>query len=119
MRRNVEAVDEPDQHRRISGNRKQERAEVAERLRTKQVDLRDHQVGRHLGVTRREVAVPEERHLLDQRPARAQHAIEPPVLRRADARLWIEHAVGHVGKIELGHARVKERIDRVLHAQAG
>jgi hypothetical protein len=63
-------------HRVVGRDLARERLEVAEGVLTQLAVLREHQ--RRLLVARREVVVPEERHLLDQRALRADHPVEPP-----------------------------------------
>ena len=77
----VQAVVEPDQHGRVARDLLQQRLEVAEAVVAEQLDLLQHQHGvADFAVGRGEVVVPEEGHLLLERPLRVQHAVEPPEL---------------------------------------
>ena len=81
--------------------------------------MADHQICRDLADARCEVAVPEERHLLNQRPARTQHAIEPPVLGGCVAGFWIEerHRIGVVGENGVVAGWMEQRVDRAHRAE--
>ncbi len=102
-RAGVGAAVEPDQHRRVLGDLDQECLEVAERVVAQHLDLpadtarilarlRGHVArrfgrgrrARQLRVRRREVVVPEERHLLLERAVGVQHPEQPPLLRVGD-----------------------------------
>ena len=81
VRRVLLVVDagEPDQHRRVGGDRVQEVAEVPEREPPQHAVLREHQLLRADAVVRgREPVVPDEGHPLDERAVRAHHPVEPP-----------------------------------------
>jgi hypothetical protein len=98
----VQATIEPEQHRWILGDRDQQIAKAAERHRSKQLDLtlrarqfagleghharglRASRDARDLRVRSGEVVVPEERHLLFQRPSRVQHPEQPSLPRVLD-----------------------------------
>ena len=74
----LEAV-EVEQHRRVLGDARHEAGERAEPRAPEHVVLADHQPLRADGLVRgREPVVPDERHPLGQRPARAHHPVEPP-----------------------------------------
>jgi hypothetical protein len=114
MRLVVRAIVEPDQHRRIAGHRRQQRRKPPEPLLPEQIDLRDHLRRLHLLQRRREMAVPEQRHLFVQRVRRAQHPVEPPQLRRLPVLLGIvqQRGVGVVGEARVRSRRMEQRIDR-------
>ena len=79
MRLDVLAVVEIHEHRRILQDPDQQIAEVARRVRAEHLVLPEHHpVVAHLVLAGREVAVPEERELLLERPRRRQHAVRPP-----------------------------------------
>ena len=105
----VRAAVEPDEHRRVFGDVDQDVFEVGQRVVAQHFHLAAHAAGilrrlrRHVArafgrakragdfrVTRREVVVPEERHLLLQRPVRVQHPEQPPLAGIADVRLRSE-----------------------------
>ena len=70
---------EVDQHGRVFAHFEQERAELAERVLAQQLVLHHHRLRvLHLGDAGSEVVVPEEGHLLAQRVAAVEHAVEPP-----------------------------------------
>ena len=76
----VHAGVEERQHGRVPGDADQEIAEVPRPVPVEEVELQQHlAIVAHLVLIRREVAVPEERHLLFQRPVRRQHPVGPPV----------------------------------------
>ena len=81
VRRVLRVLDarEEDQHRRVVGDVEQEVAERAERAAAEELVLLQHQpLGPNLAVRGREPVVPDERHPLDERPARPHHPVEPP-----------------------------------------
>ena len=68
------------EHRGVLGHRDQEVAEVAGRVPLERVDLEQHlAVVADLALGRREVPVPEQGHLLFERPVGVEHALGPPV----------------------------------------
>jgi hypothetical protein len=70
---------EPEEHRRVARDREGELLERTEEVRAEELVLREHQLlGADAGVGGREPVVPDERHALDERTARAHHAVEPP-----------------------------------------
>ena len=72
---------EPEQHRRVARDLREERRERPERVGPEEVVLADHQPRRPDPVAGgREPVVPDERHPLSERPARAHHPVEPPEL---------------------------------------
>ena len=98
LRLRVRPAVEPDEHRRVLGDLDQDVAEVAERVVAQHLDLAAHAAGilgrfgghvarglggasdaRHLAVAGREVVVPEERHLLLERPLAVHHPEQPPL----------------------------------------
>ena len=115
----VHARIEVVEHRRIFGDRYRQVPEIAGRVALKHVDLQQHlPVVADLVLGRREVAVPEQRHLLFQRPAAIEHALGPPVPdpagfqpRRAQP---VEETVGH----RLHVAIDKLGLDPDAHARA-
>ena len=75
----VLAVVEVDEHSGISQDPDQQSAQVARGLRAKHLVLPEHHpVVANLVLTGREVAVPEERQLLLERPAGGEHPVRPP-----------------------------------------
>src|SRR5207245_2036255 len=76
----VHAGVEKREHRGIPGDPDQEVAEVSGPVPVEEVELPEHlPVVAHLVFVHGEVAVPEERHLLFERPARPEHPVGPPV----------------------------------------
>ncbi len=70
---------EPDEHGRVPADRLEQRAELAQGVRPQQHVLAEHQDRvLHLGEAGGEVVVPEQRHLLAQRVAALEHAVQPP-----------------------------------------
>ncbi len=70
---------QPEEHRRVRGDVQQQLPEVPERVAAEQRVLAEHQLLRADPVERGgEPVVPDERHALDERPARARHSVEPP-----------------------------------------
>ena len=68
-----------EEHRRVLGHARDEPRERAEPGAAEHVVLADHQALRADGLVRgREPVVPDERHPLGQRSARAHHPVEPP-----------------------------------------
>jgi hypothetical protein len=91
---------EKGQHRRILGHADEQIAEVAGRVPLEQLELPQHlAVVAHLVLARGEVAMPEQRHLLLERPASPQHPLGPPVpdpVRLQAARTQpVEELIGH------------------------
>jgi hypothetical protein len=75
----VLAVVEVDEHSGILQDPDQQSAEVARGVRAKHLVLPEHHpVVAHLVLAGREVAVPEERQLLFERPAGGEHLFRPP-----------------------------------------
>ncbi len=88
------------EHRRVLGHRDEEVAEVARRVPLERLDLDQHlAVVADLALGRREVPVPEEGHLLLERPVGVEHALGPPVADAAGLEQGraqpVEEAVGH------------------------
>ena len=76
----VHAGVEEGEHGRVLRDADHEIAEVAGAVAVEQVELQQHlAVVAHLLLAGGEVAVPEQRHLLFQRPVRVEHAVGPPV----------------------------------------
>ena len=74
----VLAVVQPVDHGRVARETEQQCAQIAQAVAAEQLDVADH--GRRvlaLGPAGREDVVPEERHLLFERPLRVDHAVEP------------------------------------------
>ena len=70
---------EPEEHRRVLRDGEQELLERAEPAAAEEAVLFQHQpLGADAGVRGREPVVPDERHPLDERPARPHHPVEPP-----------------------------------------
>ena len=70
---------EPEQHRRILRDCDQQLLERAEPAAAEEAVLLQHQpLGADARVRGREPVVPDERHPLDEWPARPDHAVEPP-----------------------------------------
>ena len=81
VRRVLRVVDagEPEQHRRVAGDRVDEAAEVPERVTAQEAVLPEHQARvADPDVRRGEPVVPDEGHPLDERPVRPHHPVEPP-----------------------------------------
>ena len=79
MRLDVLAVVEEHEHRRILQKADEQLAEISRRARAKHLVLPEHHpVVAHLVRAGREVAVPEQRELLLERPPGRHHAVRPP-----------------------------------------
>ncbi len=80
----VLVVVEVAQHGRVADDRVGQRLEVADRVRPEQLVLQEHVIAvLDRPVARGEVAVPEQRHLLLERPRRLDHLLQPPPLQFA------------------------------------
>ncbi len=74
---------EIDEHRRVLGDRMQQRAEIAGGVRAERDVLPVHEArDAHLRLPGNEMVVPEERHALGQRRWRRQHLLHPPGAQR-------------------------------------
>ena len=72
---------QPDQHRRVDRDRREQLGEAPKREAALGAVLVDHQpLGVDALVAGREPVVPGERHPLDQLVVRADHAVEPPAV---------------------------------------
>ena len=112
---------QPEQHRRVRGHLEQQLVERREEVAAEQLVLLDHQLlAADAFVRRREPVVPDERHPLDERAARAHHPVEPPAVILAPGvvrREWMALVVVRLRPDELLPARVAERVHGTLEAE--
>ena len=108
------------QHRRVLRDVGQQAAEAAQRVAAQHLVLRELQ--RPVLVERREVVVPEERHLLDERARRADHLVQPPQHVMA---VLVDRVQRLAAEVRLGEARprrarasAQQPVDRLALAAA-
>ncbi len=111
----------PEQHRGIARHGEDELLEGAEEARAEELVLIEHQPLRADAVVGgREPVVPDERHALDERPARAHHAVEPPEVVVTPRVIGRERALVVVhgsGADEALARRARQRTDGALKAE--
>ncbi len=114
---------QPDQHRRVRGDRDEEPVEAPERVAAQQPVLGEHQLLRaDAGVRGGEPVVPDECHPLDERTARPDHPVEPPEMIVTPRVGGCERASLVVARPRADPAlagRMRERADGAVEAETG